>query len=170
MSKKLITNTVTIPTDKGEKKHFSFRVVDSETGQVVEAYSTTKKKDAKNQYENLQKKYPDIAAEPSSGLKPWDDEAPEIPAGNYDVPLELMDRRTRNLVLEADPSITDFCSPSPSPTSANSPIKKSKLSKKARDLSGMSKKRREKYEKLSEAKKQRKKLVVFLVPSACKLW
>ena len=104
MSKKLITNTVTIPTDKGEKKHFSFRVVDSETGQVVEAYSTTKKKDAKNQYENLQKKYPDIAAEPSSGLKPWDDEAPEIPAGNYDVPVELMDRRTRNLVLEADPS------------------------------------------------------------------
>ena len=156
MGKKLVSSTVLVPTAKGEKRHYTFRVFDDTTGQIVESASTTDKKEAQKHYESFKNKYPDVAAAEGAkaALNPWDDDAPETPAGNYSTSPPVSSPPQ----TEAATDIRDYSSPHCEPTSANSPIKTSKLNKKARDLSGMAKHRREKYEKLSETQKAEKKV------------
>lgn len=161
MAVNITTTTVKVALSSGEKTFYNINVVDSDTGQTKESISTANPTVAKLSYEEFKTKHPGSTT--NGGYdNPFEDgsiQSPENyePEGLMSTPPPVSAAASNVQAKEGD--IRDFSSSSsPSAKSLNMSIGQSSLTKKARDLSGMSKQRKENYEKLSEKDKAKKKL------------
>ena len=158
MAKDISAATETVVTSRGEKTYYSFDIVDYETNQIIESFNTTDPNDAKAFYEKAKNKHPSATTN-GSKEDPFGPNGAFVEQSDYEVGGYAGPEETAgadNLFDEKD--IKDFVVPGSSPYEPGSTSEStSKIKKKTRDLSGMSKKRKENYERLTELQKAEKK-------------
>ena len=159
MATDISASTVKVVTSSGEKTYYSFDVVDSKTGQIKESFNTTDPADAKAEFDKIKSKYPSATVNGGAN-DPFEDgtfqKQTDYKVGGFAGPEETAGPDKQ--FTEGD--IRDFDTPGSSPYEEGASIvNTSKIDKLARDLSGMSKRRRARYEKLGIAQKFEKGLL-----------
>tara|TARA_R110000782_G_scaffold73668_3_gene147466 strand:- start:945 stop:2309 length:1365 start_codon:yes stop_codon:yes gene_type:complete len=159
MATDISASTVKVVTSSGEKTYYSFDIVDPKTGQIKEAFNTTNPQEAKAFYDKTAAKYPSATTNGKSE-SPFED-------GTFKAQTDYKVGGFAGPASEAGPDgqfnqddIRDTVTPGSSTSGENASIpNSSKLTKLARDLSGMSKARRRKYERLSAKQKHDKQVL-----------
>ena len=159
MSTDISASTTTIVTSKGEKTYYSFDVVDPKTGQIKESFNTTDPADAKAKFDEIKANHPSATVN-GSDADPFED-------GTFAAQTDYEVGGFAGPTSEAGPDnqfnqddIRRTPSPGSSPYEEGALLPNpSKLTKPARDLSGMSEKRRKMYERLSNRQKSEKKIL-----------
>ena len=174
MAEKIFVNSFTV---LGQTVYTS-RVVDTETGEVLKANKSNNKKQADLQLSKLKGSYPGSSIDNKTDLEGKVGSAPEevkdTPAPKPTPPPPEDPQDPSPPPIQPTPTPLDQ---SGAPAEDNSPaasaaiaskssdnpkfkleLPTAKLTKKARDLTGVSKKRKEKYEKLTEKEKAEKKM------------
>lgn len=155
---------------------YTMRAVDAETGEVLTASKSTNEKKADLQFAKLKESYPGASIKNSTDLKGQSAPKPEKPKDKPaaapkpppppPLPPPPPPPQVKPKPLDKDGAPVGDSSPATSIgqfSSSDNPkfkleLPTAKLTKKARDLSGVSEKRKEKYEKLTEKEKAEKKI------------
>jgi hypothetical protein len=161
MATDISASTVKVATSSGEKTYYSFDVVDPKTGQIKESFNTTDPKDAKVFYDKAKNKYPSATTN-GSPADPFEDgtfsQQTDYKVGGFATPSSENIPDSFSQLNQDD--IRDTATPGSSPYEEGASVpNSSKTTKLARDLSGMSKKRRRKYNRLSARQKHDKKVL-----------
>lgn len=146
-------STVVVSTSKGPKTYYSFDVVNPETGQVIEAVNTTNPEVAKQFFDQAKLNNPNATVNGKIDSDPFTDGTFEqqgdfefggfAPAGSGFDAYDAQD-------------VESSYGPVHAPTRET--IETSRLSTPTRNLRGLSKERREAYEKLTEEQKCKAKI------------
>ncbi len=174
MAQKIFVNSFTV---LGTTVYTS-RVVDLETGEVLAANKSTNKKQADLQFSKLKGNYPGSSIDNKTNLsgqsalkpeQPKEVAAPKPTPPSPEDPKDPPPPPPQPAPTPLDQSGAPAADSSPAASagiaskSSDNPkfkleLPTAKLTKKARDLTGVSKKRKEKYEKLTEKEKAEKKM------------
>ena len=166
MAKDISISSVSVATSNGPKKYYSFDVIDPETGVPVKSFNTTDEQKAKKFLDQAKKDYPNATVNGESGTDPLNDGT--LPSqGEYDIggfettngtPKDIQpELNNYNPAAAGDSSLDPKGFPNRKTSGFPDPLK-SKITKKARDLSYISNDRIAGYKQLTEKERGEKKI------------
>ncbi len=142
MATDISASTTTVVTSKGEQTYYSFDVVDSATGQIKKSFNTTDPAFAKTKFDQFKQDYPEATVNGGDGDPFQDGTFPS--QTNYEVggfAGPTSEAGSDGQFNQDD--IRNLPTPGSSPYQEGAPLQNtSKITKLARDRSGLSKKRK----------------------------
>ena len=151
-------STVVVSTSKGPKTYYSFDITDQATGQVVESVNTTNPEKAKNFLDQAKLNNPSATVNGKEGGDPFSDgtfeQQSDFEFGGFSDQYAPDGQGPGAPYSEKDVESAY----GPVGTSSRAAVETSKLTTPTRNLKGLSRKRREEYEKLTEEQKCTRKI------------
>ena len=161
----MVTKNMSVVTHEGEKSYYNLTLVNEDTGQIKSAINTSKQSEAMTFISKAKEEDPNVKINGKTWVDPFSD-GTFIKQKNYDIEKAEIDlnlaqdsgvvslgpqaHSSYNTFNDFDPALPPLASRSMSNLIDLSGFNLSIFEKKARDLSGMSEKKRKQFESLNE--------------------